>query len=299
MSRVRVIDLDGSLAPQSDLAALRTAEWIHGPEWGLRIRIGCTFATFGSFQRWLFATPVATSPVVTLYGSGDYHHVTLALLRRIEQPFNLLLLDKHPDWMRGIPFLHAGTWLRHALRLPMLKRVFHCGGELDFDNAWRWMAPWSEIRSGRVVVFAAARRFVRGPWATIPVRTLLAEGVFAKDSFREALQPYLPDLAAYPLYVSIDKDVMDAKTAAVNWDSGLLSLQDAVFVIETFLDAARGRLVGADIVGDWSPVRLGTLLSRLLDRLDHPSPHLDPADAAKTNRTANAAILAALLPNLR
>ena len=61
-------------------------------------------------------------------------------------PFNLLVLDKHPDWMRGIPFLHCGTWLHHALQLPTLNRVIHCGGDLDFDNAYRWLAPWREIK---------------------------------------------------------------------------------------------------------------------------------------------------------
>src|SRR5581483_4494910 len=104
---------------------------------------------------------------------GDFHHVSLALVRRIMTPFNLLVLDKHPDWMRGIPFLHCGTWLRHALRLPGLQRVFHCGGETDFDNGYRWLAPWPEIRAGRVVAFPARRRF---RWGGLATRPLLSEG---------------------------------------------------------------------------------------------------------------------------
>ena len=65
---------------------------------------------------------------MTLYGSGDFHHVTLALIRQIREPFNLLVLDKHPDWMRGIPFLHCGTWLRHALRMATLNARFPLRG---------------------------------------------------------------------------------------------------------------------------------------------------------------------------
>ena len=129
--------------------------------WGPRIRLACTFATFELFRRWLDDALGTAAPGITFYGSGDFHHVSLALLERLAMPFNLLVLDKHPDWMRGIPFLHCGTWLRHALQLPTLNRVIHCGGDLDFDNAYRWLAPWHEIKAGRVVVFPARRQFVQ------------------------------------------------------------------------------------------------------------------------------------------
>jgi hypothetical protein len=236
---------------------------------------------------------------VTLYGSGDFHHVTLAILEQLREPFNLLVLDKHPDWMRGVPFLHCGTWLRHALRLPALRRVFHCGGEADFDNRYYWLAPWDEIRAGRVVLFPARRRFVRGRWSGIAVNTLLKDGLLTADLLRDSLQPFGAELARYPLYVSIDKDVLVAADAAVNWDSGLLRLADAVAVVETFVTAAGGRLAGADLLGDWSVVRLGHWLNRLCDRLDHPNLLVDGADAATRNGKANAALLAALFPAFR
>jgi hypothetical protein len=233
---------------------------------------------------------------VTFYGSGDFHHVTLALLRRVREPFNLLVLDKHPDWMRGIPFLHCGTWLRHALRLPQLQRVYHCGGDTDFDNAYRWLAPWPEVVSGRVVVFPARRRFSAGGWAGIAVHPLLSDGLHPAEVVRAALRPNLDEARRYPLYVSVDKDVLTAHDAAVNWDSGLLGLEQVVAVVGAFLTAAGGRLVGADVLGDWSPVRLAHRLNRLCDRLDRPSPEVDPADAAHRNGRANAALLRALSP---
>jgi hypothetical protein len=229
-----------------------------------------------------------------LYGSGDFHHVTLALIARIREPFNLVVLDKHPDWMRGIPFLHCGTWLRHALRLPRLQRVFHVGGETDFENAYRWLAPWNEIRSGRVVVFPARRRFTRGAWARQTVYPLSSEGA----ALPEVLRTFRDELRRVPLYVSIDKDVLTAEDAAVNWDSGLLRLPEVVSALTAFLEAAEGRLAGADLLGDWSLVRLGTPLNRFCHRLDHPSPALDQAKASERNRKANEALLRALLPSI-
>jgi hypothetical protein len=233
---------------------------------------------------------------VTFYGSGDFHHVTLALLQRIGEPFNLLVLDKHPDWMRGIPFLHCGTWLRHALRLPHLRRAFLCGGETDFDNAYRWLAPWGEIAAGRVVIFPARRRFTGGGWPGIRVHPLMAEGMSPVEILGASLAPYLDELRRYPLYVSVDKDVLTAQDAAVNWDAGLLRLEHTVAILDTFLQAAGRRTCGADVLGDWSPVRLCHWLNQLCGRLGHPSPDLDPAEAAGRNRRANAALLRVLSP---
>ncbi|MGP0067480.1 MAG: hypothetical protein ACLQGP_28280, partial [Isosphaeraceae bacterium] len=249
MAHVRILDLDDSLAPQADLFARGEADWVPAQEWGGRIRLACGFGTFDRFRRWLSLSFPDGAQGVTLYGSGDFHHVTLALLGRIRGPFNLLVLDKHPDWMRGIPFLHCGTWLRHALRLPGLRRAFLCGGETDFDNNYRWLAPWPEILGGRVVVFPARRRFVRGGWNEVPVRPLLDDGNSPVEVLRDALKPFRDDLRRYPLYISIDKDVLTPEDAAVNWDSGLLRLSDAVATLETFLAASDGRLAGADILG--------------------------------------------------
>lgn len=295
MPRIRIVDLDGSLAPQADLFAAAPAEWVPAADWGPRIRLACGFAAFDRFRHWLDDALPAGDPCVTFYGSGDFHHVTLALLGRIREPFNLLVLDKHPDWMRGIPFLHCGTWLGHALRSPYLRRVFHCGGETDFDNGYRWLAPWPEIAGGRFVILPARRRFTVGRWKHAEVHPLTADGIPPVDVVRSALEPHRDELRRFPLYISVDKDVLTAQDAAVNWDSGHLRLDDALGILETFLAAADGRLVGGDVLGDWSPVRLGRPLNRLCSRVDHPSPDVDPADAARRNRWANATLLRAFL----
>jgi hypothetical protein len=106
-----------------------------------------------------------------------------------------------------------------------------------------------------------------------------------------ALRPFRDELNRLPLYISIDKDVLCAEDAAVNWDSGLLRLPEAVTILETFLSASEGRLAGADVLGDWSPIELGHWLNRLCDRLDHPSPVLDEGEAAARNSRVNSEIL--------
>jgi hypothetical protein len=265
--QTQVLDLDGSLAPQAAVRALCRPVTVPLGSWGPRIRMACAFRRFRRFERELGAlAPPGGEPVLTFYGSGDFHHVSLALVRRLRQPCNLLVLDKHPDWMRLIPFLHCGTWLYHAARCPHVHRVFHAGGELDFDNHYRWLAPWADLRAGRVTVFPAARRFVRGGWRDVVNEPLRAgpDTQVTGERVRELLRPFSADLAARPLYISVDKDVLIEADAAVNWDSGHLRLAEAQAILAAFVAAAGGRLTGMDLTGDWSPVRIHGALRRVL-----------------------------------
>ena len=295
--RVRILDLDGGLLLQKRLLAQCGPEVVSLRDWGPRVRLGCRFGAFRRFEEALAgALPPTPDPVLTLFGSGDFHHVSLALLRRLPGPFNLLVLDKHPDWMRGIPFLHCGTWLYHAARLPQVRHVFHVGGELDFDNGYRRLAPWPLLGSGKVRVFPAVRTFRRGRWAGIANRPVRPEPEAETTAAHLAglVVPHTEELARWPLYVSVDKDVLVAADAAVNWDSGCLRLREAGLILCAFVTAARGRLAGMDLLGDWSPVRLRGLGRHLLNWLDHPSPAHDPHGAAGMNERANLALLEAV-----
>jgi hypothetical protein len=236
--------------------------------------------------------------VVTLYGSGDFHHVSLALLRRQSRPFNLLVIDNHPDWMRGLPFLHCGTWLRHAARLPQVRRIFHVGGDVDFDNYYRWLAPWNLLSAGKIIVIPAVRSFRRGRWGAIvnePLQPLPSNGSkkmpIGEARLRQLLSPFLQELAGLPLYISLDKDVLAQAHAVVNWDSGHLSLAQTRVVLETFLSAAGGKLAGMDVVGDWSPVQVDGVFRRFLDSIEHPTLTVDPLAATKINERTNLALL--------
>jgi hypothetical protein len=294
--QAQILDLDGSLAPQQAVHARCRPTVVPLREWGPRIRIACGFGSFRRFEQALSALcPPAGAPTLTLYGSGDFHHVSLALLRRLREPFNLLILDKHPDWMRGIPFLHCGTWLYHAARSLPVRRIFHVGGELDFDNHYGWLAPWPFLREGRITVVPAVRHFRRGRWGQVanePLRPAPHELVTA-ERVRGLLAPWAEDLARLPLYISIDKDVLLESEALVNWDSGHLRLAEAEAVVEGFVRAAGGRLAGMDLVGDWSPVRVRGALRHVLHWTEHPALTIDPAEAARRNERANQALLRA------
>src|SRR5258708_17746056 len=104
------------------------------------------------------------------------------------------------------------------------------------------------------------------PWmAAIGRRSRRWEAAFA-----DFLPSRIPTEA---IYLTIDKDVLRAADAATNWDQGRTSLE----LLKTLLTRVlpRHRLIGADVVGDWSvPVYGGGLAAHVLKqgeaRLDQP-----------------------------
>jgi hypothetical protein len=297
--RTRVLDLDGSLTCQRRLLGGLDTEAIPLQDVAPRIRLACAFRSFHGFEErlaTLLGSEKDQGPTLTFYGSGDFHHVSLALVRRQPTPCNLLVLDNHPDWMRGIPFLHCGTWLYHAASLAHVHRIFHVGGEVDFDNHYRWLAPWPLLRSGKITVLPAVRLFRKGKWDRVPHQPLRQrpQEPARREQVEDWLEPYRADLASRPLYVSLDKDVLTATESVVNWDYGHLVLDEVLAVLGAFLGAADGHLAGMDVVGDWSPVRVHGIVRRLFHLTEHPLLAIDPHEATRRNEALNLTLLDAV-----
>jgi hypothetical protein len=292
------LNLDDGLNRQPRLAGRHSLAGHDLLYWGERIRLACSFGRFRRFERDLddVLGPEEAGPCCTLYGSGDFHHVSLALLRRICRPFNLLVVDNHPDWMRGVPILHCGTWLYHAAHHPAVQRIFHVGGDVDFDNWYRYLAPSRLLRSRKIVVFPALRTYRAGFWRAIPHEPLRPGPATPLNLQRlqALLSEFATDLSRFPLYISLDKDVMQAEDAVVNWDSGHLTLEEVIVLLQGFQRAVHGKLAGVDIVGDWSPVKTQGFLRRFLHWTEHPALDVDAAAAGARNEAVNLALLAAI-----
>jgi hypothetical protein len=295
---VRIVDLDGSIPAQRELLAAYQPRIIAMVDWGPSIRMACGFRRFRRFQATLddrLQTRHDESPVCTLFGSGDFHHVSLALLRRQTRPFNLLVLDNHPDWMRRVPFLHCGTWLYHAARLQHVQRIFHLGGDVDFDNSYRWLAPWHQLRQGKIITIPARRGFVRGSWGSIPCEPLRddPDRPISPRRLEVIVEEHRIYLRTLPLYISIDKDVLVPDAAAVNWDSGHLTLAELCDVLRAFAGAA-GAICGMDCLGDWSPVAVRGGLRHVMHWAMHEHRSIDSRSALRANQRSNLAILDAV-----
>lgn len=299
-----VLDLDGGIIEQRELLRTCQPKILPLRDWGSAIRLGCSFGRFRRFET-AYADAVGQvtdhEPAINFVGSGDFHHVSLALVRRIARPITLVVLDNHPDWMRCVPLLHCGTWLYHAAQLPHVKKVFHIGGGVDFDNYYLPLAPKRLLLEKKIVTFPAVRRFRNGVWnriATDPVREQPDEPASA-SRLAELFAEHRDDLSRHPVYISIDKDVLKADDAVVNWDSGVLTIAEVLQIVRTLIEMSGSAVAGIDIVGDWSPVRVNGLLRRLFHWTMHPPLGIDPERARKTNQRVNLQLVQSILDALQ
>jgi arginase family enzyme len=242
------------------------------------------------------ALPAADGPRLVFAGSGDFHHVTPALLARALEasdggPVTVVHLDNHPDWVRYAGGLHCGSWVGAAARMPGVARLVTvgvCSG--DVGRTRRRHGDLALVDEGRLALYAyeapdgeASIEIAGHVWPTIEVLGLPA--------FIEHL---LAEITTERVYVTLDKDVLRPADAATNWDQGRMSLDELMEILGAVL-AAR-RVIGADVVGDWSaPIYGGGPAARLLKwgeaHLDQPWRSPDRVAANAVNEAVNLRLL--------
>ncbi|MDF0378287.1 hypothetical protein GOC95_08710 [Methylophilus sp. YYY-1] len=231
--------------------------------------------------------PRTSLPQFSLIGSGDYHHISLALIARFETPLTVVLFDNHPDWMQPPHQYHCGTWVYQLARLPQVKRVIIVGlesGDIDYD----------QFKKGDVESFLQ-QKIILLPYRKVQVNAqqpLFLHSKLAQD-LTTGIQEVLSYIDTEQVYISIDKDCLQAADAKTNWEQGSLPLATVTAVIQAL--SQHKQLIGADTVGDFSPVRFRSPLKWIasyLDRKVHPREAVQVA--AQVNAAANLRLLHAL-----
>lgn len=237
----------------------------------------------------------AGEPEVVFAGSGDFHHVTPLLLERAAavsgEPITVLHFDNHPDWVRFAQGRHCGSWVGLAARLPAVARVITIGvTSPDIGQARAREGDLALISEDRLDLFAWTAPDGGGEVA-LGGRAWPTIAALGESAFMSRLEAAIPTRA---IYVTLDKDVLRPEDAVTNWDQGQASLD---FVMAAIRCACAGRrLVGADVVGDWSrPVYGGGPAAWLLKQgealLDQPWRRPEPADACAVNEAVNLRLL--------
>lgn len=277
-----VLDLDGSVGPLPSEVRVPLRERCD------TLRFACSDRALRRLQEVIDATPgIACGPV--FLGSGDFHHLSLALLRRIDEPIDVVVLDNHPDNMR-YPFgVHCGSWVRHAALLPHVRHVHVVGiTSADVSGAQAWQNCLAPLRQGRLTYWCIDARVRWAAWIG------LGERVRSFDSSAAMLEAFTRAIggASRSTYVSIDKDVFSTDVVRTNWDQGRLTQADAREIIGRLA----GRVVGSDVTGEVSVALYAKRWKRLLAALDH-QPVVRPADLTQW-RDAQHRLNESLLPLL-
>lgn len=293
-----LLDLDGAFENQDALVEETRAAGggqVAARDLGPALRLWSRPAALDALRERLGRAAPA-SPSLVFTGSGDFHHVSPLLIERALEaswsgPVTVVHFDNHPDWVRFENGLHCGSWVGRAARAAGVAKVITVGVcSHDIDQPKPQGAQLDLVADGRLELYAY--RNPRGgetvslcgfDWPTIET---LGEAAFA-DLLASRI-----DTDA--VYITIDKDVLRADDAVTNWDQGQTSLSLLETLVQRVVDGHR--VVGADVVGDWSaPHYGGGVVAALLKRgealLDQPWRGPDRVLAQRVNETVNRRLL--------
>lgn len=155
--------------------------------------------------------------------SGNYHYVSKLWIDKIKIPFSLVVFDHHPDMQPGLfdNLLSCGCWVKEVLDTnPYVRQVCIIGASESLIDRVS-----SHCYGDRLVFYSD--------------RTLLRE---------EGWHRFAHERLEGPVYISVDKDVLDETYAVTNWDQGTMSLPELKELLTIILN--HQRLIGIDICGE-------------------------------------------------
>ncbi len=317
--QLNLIHLDNALLEQPrfmDRCRSADANQINMQGDGRQIRLWATTAQIEKIRdqlRGSLAGLDANTPMITWYGSGDFHHVTAVIVsllaERRDAPITVVHFDNHPDWVSHRGGVHCGSWVHHVLESGVVSRVITIGVSSG-DLAWPELkgAALDYVANGKLIVFPI------DPPTTWVWRDLASGAAHRMEGHRVVWTQFdgVPDrsnpdsgnvaalrqlIGRDAIYVSIDKDVLNEPDAATNWDQGQLRIDSLIGWLEELLTT--NSVIGVDVVGDYSPAQLeGSWITRTLKRsellLDQPRPRRTGTAAAATNQATNLKLMSAL-----
>ncbi|HET6250511.1 MAG TPA: hypothetical protein VFE47_22680 [Tepidisphaeraceae bacterium] len=214
-----------------------------------------------------------------LYGSGDFHHLAGALIRRVKPtPFTLVSFDNHPDWDIRPPYWACGGWAARTLYTANVTRVsvWGCG---NFELQWpsRLFADRRALRAGTLQINAWAERQ--------PPAVQRKFDCITRENWRDRFERFAVSLSGQNVYVTVDMDCLRSEQAITNWENGLFTADDVAWAVA--LLRAKARLLGGDVCGAYSPPAYSRPGQGFAGKWDHPKlPPIDPAAALATNMRA-------------
>lgn len=246
-------------------------------------------------------------------GSGDFHHVSSLLIAEAAEafdgPLTVIHIDNHPDWVHFDNGIHCGSWINAVAELTNVQKIITLGVcSEDLQSPERKGANLQNLAAGKLELYpfdhppsrvkrnyGAGASYVQSGnhlnWVTMKNMGAVA--------FSDCL---LERIGTTNVYITIDKDSMSPNDAITNWDQGSLCLSRVLRLMADI--GARHRIVGADVIGDYSaPFYSGTLIDRLLKQgeilIDQPLRVPDPAVTRDRNTESNLALLGAFSEIMR
>ena len=169
---------------------------------------------------------ICTCPVngIHFIDSGDYHYVTKFWTDKLDSPFALMVFDHHPD-----------------MQPPLFEHILSCG-------SWVKDVLDTNVNCRKVVIVGASDRLVQ----EVPEEYADRVRFYSESSFDQEVgwKAFAAEHISEPVYISIDKDVLNPSSAVTNWDQGSLSLLELERLLAVVL--RQEQVIGIDICGECS-----------------------------------------------
>ena len=165
---------------------------------------------------------------IHLIDSGNYHYMTRLFTEEIDVPYELVFFDNHTDMKPAMfDMLSCGSWAKEVLEKDKnLRKMYMIGprvnpGDIELEKA----------SHEKLVVISQDE--------------LTDENAALENPKMSEL--YNNPEASLPVYISVDKDILDESEVNTNWDQGNMRLNVLIAILENI---RKNRLIlGADICG--------------------------------------------------
>ena len=197
----------------------------------------------------------------TLFGSGDFHHLSAVWTRQFAEPFHLLSFDNHPDWDIRPPRWSCGAWINRALENRRVQTVNIWGcGNFECNFPWRFLGNRSAAREKRLFVY---------PWVQEKTEYPAWLNPLTEETWKSQFLGWVERHEGHKIYVTIDIDCLQPDQAVTNWENGRFTCDDLVWALAALREKAE--IIGGDLCGAWSSQNYQTMFQRLAGWFDHPA----------------------------
>lgn len=174
----------------------------------------------------------AEMPGVHFFDNGNYHYMSKLWTDRIQEPFDLVIFDHHPDMQppRFEGILSCGGWVKEVLDHNPYARNVLLMGVADHLIEEIQNEPSTEFKK-------YANRV-----------TFVPESSLQNSNGIPALTQDFLGKSNLPIYISIDKDALSPNDAVTNWDQGSLTFLQLEQILHALF--AQHKIIGIDICGE-------------------------------------------------
>ena len=180
--------------------------------------------------------------------SGNYHYMSALLTELVKEPFELVVLDHHPDMQAPMfgDILSCGGWILKVLETNEFVRGVHVIGA---DEGLISQLDPEDVSKVHFYPEFAGEVAGNADKKAISVREFVREKLSGQ----------------YPVYLSIDKDVLSRDEVITNWDQGQMAAEQLFLLVKELTKrgqisetneqatASKMRLLGVDVCGECAP----------------------------------------------